>query len=441
MAAGRLPASTPTDQTRHAAAGRRSRRDGTVYTCGSCESRYLGEQWCHDCNRPSQRLGTGGTCPSCEEVVLIEELTGDQDADTPSTNLPPQGSPSTMKKSPRFQGKLSLLLAAGGGFMWRRPPADSTESAGGRAAYLPIDTSAEVGASAPQPVDEPATATASPDGQQSDASAISGVLPVAAAEDHRRHGHRRASRWPRRLAVAALGAGLVGLGGGGALVLWGQPAPPAPVEVGTIPAANAARPALPSVPAPSPAADPTAAAPSAPSPVTPPVHLQVPAIKVDTPLVPLGLQHDGTVAVPTNFAEAGWYDEGTLPGDPGPAVMLGHIDSYKGPAVFYRLRELHPGDEVVIGRVDGSTVRFAVDAVRQFPKDSFPTDLVYGDTAAPTLRLITCGGSFDRATRNYLDNVVVFAHELSDDGNAPVASTAPTPAAPPPTGPAPVRTP
>ena len=292
-------------------------------------------------------------------MVLIEELTGDQDDGAPSTNLLPQGSPSTMKKSPRFQGKLD----------------------------------------------------------------------------------RRASRWPRRLAAAVLGAGLVGLGGGGALVLWGHPAPPAPVEVGTIPAANAARPALPSVPAPSPAADPTAAAPSAPSPVTPPVHLQVPAIKVDTPLVPLGLQHDGTVAVPTNFAEAGWYDEGTLPGDPGPAVMLGHVDSYKGPAVFYRLRELHPGDEVVIGRVDGSTVRFAVDAVRQFPKDSFPTDLVYGDTAAPTLRLITCGGSFDRATRNYLDNVVVFAHELSDDGNAPVASTAPTPAAPPPTGPAPVRTP
>ena len=89
---------------------RRSRRDGTVYTCGSCQSRYLGEQWCHDCNRPCQRLGAGGTCPSCEDVVLIEELTGDQSDDTPSKNLSLQDSPSTMKKSPRFQGKLSMSI-------------------------------------------------------------------------------------------------------------------------------------------------------------------------------------------------------------------------------------------------------------------------------------------------------------------------------------------
>jgi len=87
---------------------RRSPRDVTVYACGECESRYLGEQWCPDCNRPCQRLGAGGTCPSCEEVILSEELTGDQVDDTPSKNLPLQDSPSTMKKSPRFQGKLRL---------------------------------------------------------------------------------------------------------------------------------------------------------------------------------------------------------------------------------------------------------------------------------------------------------------------------------------------
>ncbi len=97
---------------------RRSRRDGTVYTCGDCESRYLGEQWCHDCNRPCQRLGAGGTCPSCEEVILNEELTGDHLNDTPAKNLPRQDRPSTMTKSPRFQGKLrqpawdDLLLAS-----------------------------------------------------------------------------------------------------------------------------------------------------------------------------------------------------------------------------------------------------------------------------------------------------------------------------------------
>ncbi len=151
-----------------------------------------------------------------------------------------------------------------------------------------------------------------------------------------------------------------------------------------------------------------------------PIHLQIPAIKVDTPLIPLSLQGDGAIAVPGNFAEAGWYSEGTLPGDPGPAVVLGHVDSFQGPAVFYRLHELRPGDVVSIRRLDGTTVRFAVDALREFSKNQFPTNLVYGDTAAPTLRLITCGGSFDRKTHHYLDNVVIFAHELSNGRNPPV---------------------
>lgn len=92
---------------------RKSRRDGTVYTCGSCESRYLGEQWCHDCNRPCQRLGAGGTCPCCEEIVLIDELLQGQLDDTPSKNLPIQGSPSIMTKSPRFQGKPRGLCGSG----------------------------------------------------------------------------------------------------------------------------------------------------------------------------------------------------------------------------------------------------------------------------------------------------------------------------------------
>ena len=93
---------------------RGSRRDGTVYTCGKCETRYLGEQWCHDCNRPCQRLSAGGTCPSCEEIILTAEVTGNQIDDTPSKNLPMQDSPSTMKKSPRFQGKLNEVIAAAG---------------------------------------------------------------------------------------------------------------------------------------------------------------------------------------------------------------------------------------------------------------------------------------------------------------------------------------
>lgn len=84
---------------------RRSRRDGTIYECGDCETRYLGEQWCPDCNRPCQRIGAGGTCPDCEEIVLIDEILGDQIGDTVSKSLPSTPNPSTMTKSPRFQGK------------------------------------------------------------------------------------------------------------------------------------------------------------------------------------------------------------------------------------------------------------------------------------------------------------------------------------------------
>jgi len=302
----------------------------------------------------------------------------------------------------------------------RRPPAESTGAAGGPAARLPADATAELRADAPQPATEPATETGSRNDPQPCTAEASRQPPAAATGAPP---SCRPSRWPRRLRVAALGAGLVVLGGGGALALWGHPTAPVPVEVGVIPAANAAGPAIPATPAAPTSPD---TAPAVPSAVTPPIRLQIPDIKVDTPLSPLGLQADGTVAVPTNFAHAGWYDGGARPGDPGPAVVLGHVDSYRGPAVFYRLRQLRPGNVVVIGRLDGSTVSFAVDAVREFAKNRFPTDLVYGDTAAPTLRLITCGGSFDRRTRSYLDNAVVFAHEVFDDRDAHAPVTAPT---------------
>ncbi len=112
---------------------RRSRRDGTVYACGECDSRYLGEQWCHDCNRPCQRLGAGGTCPSCEEIILSEELIGDQVHDTPSKNLPLQDNPSTMNKSPRFQGKLRSGADGANRRPARRLCAEERPAAPGRA--------------------------------------------------------------------------------------------------------------------------------------------------------------------------------------------------------------------------------------------------------------------------------------------------------------------
>jgi sortase (surface protein transpeptidase) len=141
-----------------------------------------------------------------------------------------------------------------------------------------------------------------------------------------------------------------------------------------------------------------------------PVRIEIPRIKVASPLDRLGRAADRTVEVPDRWERAGWYAEGTRPGDPGPAVILGHVDSKAdGPAVFFRLRELRRGDEIVVTRADGSTVRFAVDRTEQFPKSRFPTDDVYYPAMTPSLRLVTCGGSFDATAGHYRSNVIVFA--------------------------------
>jgi sortase (surface protein transpeptidase) len=140
-----------------------------------------------------------------------------------------------------------------------------------------------------------------------------------------------------------------------------------------------------------------------------PVRLQVPAIGVDTTLEDLGLNADGTMAAPSSFPTAGWYTGGARPGDPGPAIIAGHVDSYKGPAVFYELDELKPGAAVIVTRADHSIVRFVVESAAQYPKAHFPTADVYGPTPTPELRLITCTGIFDRSKRSYEDNLVVTA--------------------------------
>jgi len=142
---------------------------------------------------------------------------------------------------------------------------------------------------------------------------------------------------------------------------------------------------------------------------SPPVHLRIPAIGVSAVVVRLGLNRDGTLQVPGDFDVTGWFTGGPAPGETGPAVIAGHIDSRSGPAVFYRLRELRPGDEITVGRTDGSSVRFAVDGVAQYPKQAFPTEAVFGPSPDPMLRLITCGGTFDRSQRSYRDNIVVTA--------------------------------
>jgi sortase (surface protein transpeptidase) len=140
-----------------------------------------------------------------------------------------------------------------------------------------------------------------------------------------------------------------------------------------------------------------------------PVRIEIPRIGVASELVRLGRAADGTVEVPDRWGVAGWYAPGTRPGDPGSAVILGHVDSKRGPAVFFRLRELRPGDQVRVVRADGSTVRFAVQRTAQYGKRRFPTDEVYYPTLTPALRLVTCGGSFDATAGHYRSNVIVFA--------------------------------
>jgi sortase (surface protein transpeptidase) len=139
------------------------------------------------------------------------------------------------------------------------------------------------------------------------------------------------------------------------------------------------------------------------------VRLVIPAIGVATGLVRLGLEQGGAMQVPGDFARAGWFAGGPAPGEAGPAVIAGHVDSRTGPAVFYRLRELRSGQAVLVERADGTRLRFVVEQARSYPKAGFPTAAVFGPVSSAELRLITCAGDFDRARGSYHDNLVVFA--------------------------------
>jgi hypothetical protein len=208
---------------------------------------------------------------------------------------------------------------------------------------------------------------------------------------------RRAPR--RRLAVLALVAGLaavaVGSTGLAAVALSPQHAVPLPARPSPIAAPSA----------------PTAlrAALSTTQQAARPVWLSIPVIGVRTSLVDLGLRANGTLQVPSSTAVAGWYTGSPRPGAVGAAVIAGHVDSRSGLGIFFWLRELRPGDRIYVGRADGTMAVFTVTAVRKVAKDLFPTAAVYGAVPDPELRLITCGGVFDRSTGSYLSNVVVFA--------------------------------
>lgn len=146
---------------------------------------------------------------------------------------------------------------------------------------------------------------------------------------------------------------------------------------------------------------------------SPPLAVAIPAINVQSSLLRLGQSPDGSMAVPTpgpSYDKAGWYKYSPTPGSLGPAVIVGHVNSAEsGPSVFFRLASLRPRDTVLVTRADGSVAVFAVDDVRRYPKDRFPTQLVYGNTDHAALRLITCGGPFDDDSGHYRDNIIVRA--------------------------------
>lgn len=140
-----------------------------------------------------------------------------------------------------------------------------------------------------------------------------------------------------------------------------------------------------------------------------PVRLKVPAIDLDTSLITTGKNSDDTLAVPERYDVAAWYKGGPSPGEIGPAIIVGHVDTYRGAAVFFRLKELKPGQEIQVTRADKQTVKFTVSKVALFDQQKFPTKAVYGNLDYPGLRLITCGGTYNPFTNQYSHNTVVYA--------------------------------
>ncbi|MGO8889910.1 MAG: class F sortase [Streptosporangiaceae bacterium] len=143
-----------------------------------------------------------------------------------------------------------------------------------------------------------------------------------------------------------------------------------------------------------------------------PVRIIIPSLRVDAAVMRLGRAADGSIQVPplANHNLAGWYDRSVTPGQDGTSIILGHVDSFTGPSVFYNIKDLTRGELVEVVRADGRTATFSVDGVQEVAKATFPSGMIYGDTRYPGLRLITCGGPFDTAARQYLDNIVVYTH-------------------------------
>jgi hypothetical protein len=143
--------------------------------------------------------------------------------------------------------------------------------------------------------------------------------------------------------------------------------------------------------------------------VAPPTRVRIPAIGVDSAVVDIGVDAAGFLVPPPTTDVTGWFSAGPAPGAVGPAVLAAHVDSRAGPGVFFRLVELRPGDEVTVERADRTSAVFVVVGTTRVAKAAFPTELVYSPLPVPALRLVTCGGSFDRSARSYRDNLIVDA--------------------------------
>lgn len=214
------------------------------------------------------------------------------------------------------------------------------------------------------------------------------------------------------LALLVLGAGVIAAG----LGLFSDTPELSLESTKTGPAADTAAPTIESTPTTAPATDQRVidqavqdAAATLPRGVAP-HRVSIPAIGVDAPIVELGYKSSDEIEVPSSAHEAGWFTPSRRPGEIGPAIIAGHVDLNGGRAVFHDLRSLEPGDEIVVQGA-GGTLTFVVDELGQYPKDSLPDEVFGFGQGRPELRLITCGGVFNRATGHYEDNIVVYAHQ------------------------------
>lgn len=197
--------------------------------------------------------------------------------------------------------------------------------------------------------------------------------------------------------VRIIGAFLLGLAVGlfcGSIIFLGLPQQTAEIDTGTLNENDTAASTL---------------------PAAQPARLRIPSVGIVADFeAPLGIDEKGEVEVPTSFKTVGWYKYGPTPGELGPAVVLGHVDSINGPEIFYNLRRVELGDRVEIDREDGTTAVFEVTRIQNVAQAEFPTLEIYGDIDHAGLRLITCSGTFDRGIRRYSHNLIVYARLLEE---------------------------